>query len=59
MLIYLLRPWVFFDWIGSFAIKYSCQPQRMHLDKWDKAIMERNELLTGHPYGQSVRPHFL
>ncbi|KAI9183878.1 hypothetical protein H9P43_002930 [Blastocladiella emersonii ATCC 22665] len=29
------------------------KPPRINLDQWDRAIMARNERLTGHVYGQS------
>ncbi|KAI9220636.1 hypothetical protein BC828DRAFT_348100 [Blastocladiella britannica] len=29
------------------------KPQRLNLDHWDRALMGRNQRLTGHPYGQS------
>ncbi|KAJ1512267.1 hypothetical protein HMI54_015826 [Coelomomyces lativittatus] len=28
------------------------KPQRVLTDLWDDQLMQRNEILTGHPYGQ-------
>ncbi|ORZ31699.1 hypothetical protein BCR44DRAFT_70318 [Catenaria anguillulae PL171] len=37
----------------NFTLGKACHTQRMNLDQWDRAMMARNERLTGHTYGQS------